>query len=81
MDLAYLDPTSGSMLAAAVVAGFAGAMVAMKMWWRRLVGKIRRQPAGVEQQSAESAAGAASADESVSAEQSAGVAGPIERRE
>jgi hypothetical protein len=43
MYLAYLDPGSGSMLAAAVVAGFAGAMVAVKMWWRRLTGKFRRQ--------------------------------------
>lgn len=56
MDLAYLDPGSGSQLAMAIVAGFAGAMVALKVWWRRLTGRFRRQqptdakaPAGNEQ--------------------------------
>lgn len=43
MYLAYLDPGTGSMLAAAVVAGVAGAAVAVKVWWRRLTGKLRRQ--------------------------------------
>lgn len=43
MYLAYLDPGSGTMLAAAVVAGFAGVMVAVRTWGRRVWGKIRRQ--------------------------------------
>lgn len=43
MYLAYLDPGSGSMLAAAVVAGVAGAVVAVKVWWRRATGKLRRK--------------------------------------
>jgi hypothetical protein len=42
MYLAYLDPGTGSMLAAAIVAGFAGAAVAVKVWWRRLTGRFRR---------------------------------------
>lgn len=42
MYLAYLDAGTGSMLASAVVAGFAGAMVAVKVWWRRVLGKFRR---------------------------------------
>jgi uncharacterized protein (DUF2062 family) len=46
MYLAYLDPGTGSMLAAAVVAGVAGAAVAVKVWWRRMTAKLRRrQPA------------------------------------
>lgn len=44
MYLAYLDPGSGNLLVAAVVAGFAGVMVVVKMWWRRLVNKLRRRP-------------------------------------
>lgn len=42
MYLAYLDPGSGSQLAMAIVAGFAGGMVAIKLWWRRVWGKLRR---------------------------------------
>lgn len=34
------------MLASAVVAGFAGIVVAVKLWWRRLLGKFRRQQPG-----------------------------------
>lgn len=44
MYLAYLDPGSGSMLAAAIVAGFAGIAVTVKVWWRRLRGKSRQVP-------------------------------------
>lgn len=43
MYLAYLDPGTGSMLAAAVIAGIAGTAVAVKVWWRRLTGKLRRR--------------------------------------
>lgn len=42
MYLAYLDAGSGSQIAMAVVAGFAGTMVAIKLWWRRLVEVVRR---------------------------------------
>lgn len=34
------------MLASAVVAGFAGTVVAVKLWWRRLLGKFRREQPG-----------------------------------
>lgn len=60
MYLAYLDPGSGNMLAAALVAGFAGAAVAIKVWWRRLRSKFRRSPAG--QAPAASAAERAASD-------------------
>ncbi|HEY8451607.1 MAG: hypothetical protein FWJ70_09250 [Micromonosporaceae bacterium] len=43
MYLAYLDPGTGSMLAAAVVAGVSGAAVAVKVWFRRLTGRFRRR--------------------------------------
>lgn len=43
MYLAYLDPGSGSQLAMAIVAGFAGGVVAIKLWWRRVLGLFRRQ--------------------------------------
>jgi hypothetical protein len=50
MYLAYLDAGSGSQLAMAVVAGFAGTLVAVKLWWRRMSGGLgrlfRRRPAG-----------------------------------
>ncbi len=36
MYLAYLDPGTGSMLAAAVVAGLSGVAVAIKTMWRRV---------------------------------------------
>jgi len=44
MYLAYLDAGSGSQIAMAVVAGFAGIMVALKVWWRRVLGLFRRKP-------------------------------------
>lgn len=42
MYLAYLDAGSGSQLAMAIVAGFAGAMVVVKVWWRRALTGVRR---------------------------------------
>lgn len=48
MYLAYLDAGSGSMIAAAVVAGFSGAMVAVKMWSRRVIDKLRGRKAPAE---------------------------------
>jgi hypothetical protein len=44
MKLAYLDAGSGSLIVQAVVAGAAGALVAVKLGWRRLTGRIRRRP-------------------------------------
>ena len=44
MDLAYLDAGSGSLIVQAVVAGAAGMAVAVKLYWRRLTSKFRRQP-------------------------------------
>jgi hypothetical protein len=46
--LAYIDAGTGSMLASAVVAGFAGAAVVVKVWWHRVLNKIRRRPVEVE---------------------------------
>ncbi|MFF5173456.1 hypothetical protein ACFY3U_12540 [Micromonospora sp. NPDC000089] len=43
--LAYLDAGSGSLIVQAVVGGVAGAAVAAKLYWRRLVSRFRRQPA------------------------------------
>jgi hypothetical protein len=45
MYLAYLDAGSGSQLVMAIVAGFAGVMVVLKLWWRRVLGLFRRKPA------------------------------------
>lgn len=42
--LAYLDAGSGSLIVQAVVGGVAGAAVAAKLYWRRLVDRFRRQP-------------------------------------
>ena len=42
--LAYLDAGSGSLIVQAVVAGAAGMAVAVKLYWRRLTGRFRRQP-------------------------------------
>jgi len=44
IDLAYLDAGSGSLIVQAVVAGAAGVVVAVKLYWRRLVGRFRKQP-------------------------------------
>jgi hypothetical protein len=44
MDLAYLDAGSGSLIVQAVVAGAAGAVVAVKLYWRRITGRFRKQP-------------------------------------
>ncbi|CCH18311.1 MULTISPECIES: hypothetical protein [Micromonospora] len=44
IHLAYLDAGSGSLIVQAVVGGVAGAAVAAKLYWRRLVDRFRRQP-------------------------------------
>ncbi|WP_329109957.1 hypothetical protein OG792_13970 [Micromonospora sp. NBC_01699] len=45
MDLAYLDAGSGSLIVQAVIGGAAGVAVAARLYWRRLVGRLRRQSA------------------------------------
>lgn len=35
--LAYLDPGTGSIIVQSIVAGALGAMIVMKMYWRRVV--------------------------------------------
>ena len=40
MYMAYLDPGTGSYLVAAIVGGFAGAMVVVKTWGRRVLTKL-----------------------------------------
>ena len=40
--LGYLDAGSGSIIASAAAAGFAGGAVAIKMGWRRMTGKLKR---------------------------------------
>ena len=47
MNLAYLDANSGSLIASAAAAGFAGAAVAAKLGWQRVSGKFSRK-SGVE---------------------------------
>ncbi|MBA3303830.1 MAG: hypothetical protein M3R01_01480 [Actinomycetota bacterium] len=43
MNLAYLDANSGSLIASAAAAGFAGAAVAAKLGWQRVSGKFSRK--------------------------------------
>lgn len=43
MTLAYLDANSGSLIASAAAAGFAGAAVAAKLGWQRVSGKFSRK--------------------------------------
>jgi hypothetical protein len=40
--LGYLDAGSGSIIASAAAAGFAGAAVAAKMGWQRVTGKLKK---------------------------------------
>lgn len=40
---AYLDPASGSMLLQLILGGVAGAAVALRLLWRRLVTRFRRK--------------------------------------
>jgi hypothetical protein len=44
--LAYLDPTTGSMLISAIVGLFASLVLAIKTYWYRIKGFLRRKPAG-----------------------------------
>ena len=61
--LGYLDAGSGSIIASAAAAGFAGAAVGAKMGWQRLTGKFKRgQEAETEVEEAPEAAEAAAED-------------------
>ncbi len=42
-ELAYLDANSGSMIAGALAAGFAGIAVVFKMWGQRVMGIFSRK--------------------------------------
>ena len=53
--LAYLDAGSGSIIASAAAAGFAGAAVAAKMGWQRVSGKFKRGQAEEQQEAPEAA--------------------------
>jgi len=44
--LAYLDPTTGSMLISAIVGLFASLVLAIKTYWYRIKMFFRRNPAG-----------------------------------
>ena len=60
--LGYLDAGSGSIIASAAAAGFAGAAVAAKMGWQRVTGKLKRgstEEQAEEQQAPEAEAAAA----------------------
>jgi hypothetical protein len=59
--LGYLDAGSGSIIASAAAAGFAGAAVAAKMSWGRVTGKFKRgraeeQPEAEQQEAPEAEA-------------------------
>lgn len=43
--LAYLDPTTGSMLISAIVGLFASLVLAIKTYWYRIKAFLRRKPA------------------------------------
>jgi hypothetical protein len=43
--IAYLDPTTGSMLISAIVGLFASLVLAIKTYWYRLKGFFKRKPA------------------------------------
>ncbi len=53
--LGYLDAGSGSIIASAAAAGFAGAAVAAKMGWQRVSGKFKRGQAEEQQETPEAA--------------------------
>jgi hypothetical protein len=41
---AYLDPSSGSMFLQIAVGGFLAAVVTVKMYWRKILSILRRNP-------------------------------------
>jgi len=43
--VAYLDPGTGSIILQSVIAGFLGAVIAVKVFWRRIVNFFKGTPA------------------------------------
>ena len=41
---AYIDPSAGSLLLQLVLGGMAGVLVALRLYWKRLAGFLRRRP-------------------------------------
>ena len=56
--VAYLDANSGSLIASAIAAGFAGVAVVVKVGWRRMVAAVSPKARA----EAKAAAGAETAD-------------------
>ncbi|MDX1382627.1 MAG: hypothetical protein R3190_03230 [Thermoanaerobaculia bacterium] len=44
---AYLDPGTGSMILQMLIGGVAGALVVIRMYWHRIVGRLRGRSAEV----------------------------------
>jgi hypothetical protein len=70
--LAYLDANSGSLIASAIAAGFAGIAVVFKMGWSRTIGALspkrrRAAKARAEAEAASEGAGTTAATPAVSA--------------
>ena len=40
--LAYIDPTSGSLLVQLLLGGLAGIVVIIKLYWKKLTGKFKK---------------------------------------
>ena len=55
MALGYLDANSGSLIASAAAAGFAGAAVAARMGWQRVSGRLRPKGRETDEEIAEPA--------------------------
>ncbi len=49
---AYLDPASGSMLLQMIVGGVAGAALAIKMFWHRILGFFGVKPKNIDDDAA-----------------------------
>lgn len=45
--IAYLDPGTGSIIVQSIIAGFVGLLVAIKLFWKRIIGffRFRNPPA------------------------------------
>ena len=69
--LGYLDAGSGSMIATAAAAGFAGAAVGAKMGWQRLTGKFKRGSSEETEGETETEAAAVELDEAPEVEAAA----------
>ena len=41
---AYIDPSAGSLLLQLILGGLAGVLVALRLYWKRLAGFLRRRP-------------------------------------